>query len=101
MTTCNLKRIHNKHRKCLTKHTIPSISMIFEIVLIVLVSGHLVAGGCRSQERDPCETVCIWNETSKEHSCNLRAAVILPQSTKVEISLPRVGYYYIELHIIQ
>lgn len=50
-----------------------------------------VLAGCRNQERVACETVCQYNETLGRHVCTIRAAVILPNDTKLEASLQRVS----------
>lgn len=50
-----------------------------------------VLAGCRNQERVACETVCQYNATRGRHVCTIRAAVILPNDTRLEASLQRVS----------
>lgn len=63
------------------------------VVLLVVAVNQLasVDAGCRNQEHHACETVCRLNRTTQQHECSLRAIVILPKTTKVEASLPRVS----------
>lgn len=64
-------------------------------ILLMATSVERVVGGCRMQERNPCETVCQWNAERRDYDCVLRAVVILPKTDDVEASLPRVLFYYI------
>lgn len=93
-----------KHHKRFSKHfycrlsSISKVLFLFTptiIILLHLCCIPLVAGGCREQEHDVCETVCKWNATIKQNTCYLRAAVILPSNTNVEASLPRVNISFL------
>lgn len=84
------KRIaFNKHHKRFSEKW---LQLLYLLVLLVIKSS-LVSGGCRDQERDQCETVCIMNATTNQYNCNLRAVVILPNNTQFESSLPKVSVY--------
>lgn len=69
--------------------------LLYVLVLLVLHSTQqllpLCQAGCRDQERDDCETVCMQSTINKEYNCTLRAVVILPKSTAFETSLPKVS----------
>lgn len=65
-------------------------TIIFVVATLTLFQVKRVVGGCRMQDRNPCETVCQWNLTRKDYDCTLRAVVILPRMDKVEASLSRV-----------
>lgn len=87
-----------KRHKRFSEQYCMSISRFSSLVLLVptlllLVNWFIpsVAGGCREQEHDECETICKWNATLRQNECYLRAAVILPSNTNVEASLPRVS----------
>lgn len=60
------------------------------VAILLTTSIRLAHGGCRVQDRNPCETVCQWNATRNDYECELRVIVILPRKDSVEASLPRV-----------
>lgn len=51
-----------------------------------------VISGCREQERNECESICRKNAKNETY-CELRAALILPNSPKIEASMPRVRIF--------
>ena len=56
---------------------------------IIMLCISTVIGGCREQERNECEAICRKNANNETY-CELRAALILPNSSKIEASMPRV-----------
>ena len=52
----------------------------------------MVISGCREQERNECESICR-NNADNETYCELRAALILPNSPLIEASMPRVSLW--------
>lgn len=50
--------------------------------------------GCRKQEVNECESICRTNDKGKM-SCELRGAIILPNLSTIEASLPRVSSHLI------
>lgn len=68
---------------------------LFIVFVLVAASVERVAGGCRMQARNPCESLCQWNAERQQHHCELRAVVILPKTNDVEASLPRVSTHSI------
>lgn len=88
------KRIaFNKHHKRFSEKW---LQLLYLLVLLALKCS-LVSSGCRDQERDQCETVCIMNATTNQYNCNLRAVVILPNNTQFESSLPKVSCIYTKM----
>lgn len=69
------------------------------VLAVVATCVEYVAGGCRMQERNPCETVCQWNVERRDYDCVLRAVVILPKTDEIEASLPRVFFYCHQFHV--
>lgn len=62
--------------------------MVFTTCLIVITP---VKCGCRGkQEINECESICYLNGAGK-FICELRGAVILPNLSKIEASMPRVS----------
>lgn len=70
-------------------------SLCAGVALLLLGATHVrpVLGGCRDQERVACETVCgAYDAATGRHGpCTIRAAVILPNDTRLEASLQRVS----------
>lgn len=58
-------------------------------LIIIMFCISAVIGGCRQQERNECEAICRKNAANETY-CELRAALILPNSPKIEASMPRV-----------
>ena len=56
------------------------------IIIALFISAY---AGCRKQERNACESICTKDSEGKL-MCELRGAIILPNSPKIEASLPRV-----------
>lgn len=49
----------------------------------------LVLAGCRPQDVQ-CDPVCVFNETTQQQECNLRAALIFTNSSEFEASLEKM-----------
>lgn len=62
------------------------------LIRMLCISG--VISGCREQERNECESICRKNANNETY-CELRAALILPNSPKIEASMPRVRILWI------
>lgn len=59
---------------------------LYNFVILLLLSGpHSIEGGCRDQESLACESIC-----NSEGICEIRVIVILPNTTDIDPSLPRV-----------
>lgn len=63
---------------------------LYFIILILLCGSNTVEGGCRGdQESQPCESIC-----NTDGICEIRVIVLLPNTTDIEPSLPRVRFFY-------
>lgn len=91
---CKIDMEQNYCRSAITTN-----QLLFAAILLIS-SVRLVQGGCRMQDRNPCETVCQWNATRNDYECVLRVIVILPKKDSVEASLQRViNKMHLSLHI--
>lgn len=61
-------------------------------VLLLLLNSQcaLVSAGCR-QQVEKCGPVCVVNAETGKLDCNLRAVLILPDTSNVEASLSKVN----------
>ncbi|XP_055849222.1 atrial natriuretic peptide receptor 1 isoform X2 [Episyrphus balteatus] len=72
-------------------HETPRFMCVLLLSLLVFALLLPVAEcGCRIQDSDPCEAVCITNTTTNSTFCTIRALVLLPQDNLYEASLGRV-----------
>lgn len=74
----------------LHKHFIINLKFyaLYYFIILLLLCGPAVEGGCREQESLACESIC-----NSEGYCEIRVLVILPNTTDIEPSLPRVTIF--------
>lgn len=61
------------------------------ILVWLIVCCLRVESGCRDQPRDECEKICRPNLQTGINECELRTAVILPNSAELEVSHDKVN----------
>lgn len=66
---------------------------LYYFIILLLLCGPAVEGGCREQESLACESIC-----NSDGICEIRVIVILPNTTDIEPSLPRVTIFYLFLY---
>lgn len=79
----------HKHFKIIFKY-----ALYYFIFVILLCSPNTVEGGCRDQESQACEAIC-----NSDGFCEIRIIVLLPNTTDIEPSLPRVRKQFLFLLI--
>lgn len=72
-------------------------ALYYFVILLLLCGPKAIEGGCRDQESLACESIC-----NSEGICEIRVIVILPNTTDIEPSLPRVIIFFNKMdeHII-
>lgn len=74
--------------------------MFIKCIILLSIYAVLVHCGCRKQEVNECESICRANDKGKMN-CELRGALILPNLSTIEASLPRVSHkilFYASFH---
>lgn len=68
--------------------------MLMKCIIFLSFCVVVINCGCRKQEVNECESICRTNDKGKM-SCELRGAIILPNLSTIEASLPRVSSHLI------
>lgn len=61
-----------------------------KLSILVIICVNYVSSGCRNQSRKECESLCRI-DVDGNRKCELRIAIILPNSSNIEASLMRVS----------
>jgi hypothetical protein len=61
------------------------------LLIVFLCSPSNISCGCREQTHGECEAICIQNSDKTVWKCELRALILLPNSTIFDASLPKAS----------